>query len=107
MRALLQAQRAGDPPPNPEMLSLDAAQLPEPWDAAYRDGHAAWLEWPWKLHVIRKRDGETVELYDLEGDPDETRDRSGEEADRVRAMRASLDAWRAGVVQSYNGNDYD
>ena len=49
----------------------------------------------WKL-VEWFEDG-AVELYDLEADPSESRDLSGEEAGRAAALRTRLTAWRETV----------
>jgi uncharacterized sulfatase len=56
------------------------------------------IEGSWKVIVPRKAtvpDG-VVELYDVVADPHEKRNRAGEDADRVKRMRAALDAWWPG-----------
>jgi N-acetylgalactosamine-6-sulfatase len=39
--------------------------------------------------------GDRVELYDIPNDPAESKDLSAEHPERVAAMRAQLEAWRA------------
>ena len=39
-------------------------------------GHAAWNDFPWKLHRIQKKEQSSFELYNLESDPMETNDLS-------------------------------
>ena len=69
-------------------------------------GHAAWNDWPWKLHRIN---GSNYELYNLVDDPMETSDRSNDSEQQVRLerMQNELDAWMRSVVRSINGEDYD
>jgi arylsulfatase B len=50
----------------------------------------------WKL--VRLRAGEPFRLFDLESDPKETADRSGEEGGRVRELAGLLAGWEAGLV---------
>ena len=68
-------------------------------------GHAAWNDWPWKLHRI---DGSKFELYDLGSDPMETKNLVGDsgQAERLGRMKKELDSWMRSVVGSLNGKDY-
>ena len=68
-------------------------------------GHAAWNDWPWKLHRIN---GDKFELYNLEDDPMESRDHADNPRHRQRfaKMRKELDAWMRSVIRSLNGKDY-
>jgi arylsulfatase A len=56
----------------------------------------------WKLHV-RKRQRELEELYDLDADPGETTDVSGEHPDVVARLHAELDRWRAEIGDEATG----
>ena len=70
-------------------------------------GHAAWLDWPWKLHRIESDEGSVrFELYDLASDPDEAYDVMQEHTSRVASMTAELEAWQRSVIDSLNGRDY-
>ena len=72
---------------------------------ATANGHAAWNDWPWKLHRI---DGQRYELYNLEKDPMESNDLVADPRYREQfsSMSAALDAWMRSVVRSLNGEDY-
>lgn len=105
MRDLLQAQRLGDMTGDRARLYADAGQIKRQYPEDSFPGHAAWLDWPWKLHRMEK--GKTqFELYNLEQDPNEERDLAGEESARVSAMQAELERWLASVARSLNGKDY-
>ena len=78
-------------------------------------GHAALLEWPYKLHTNPGRDRKgkdesgttpTVLLYDISKDPKETADLASQETERVAKMTAALDTWKASVEKSLAGEDY-
>ncbi len=69
-------------------------------------GHAAWLDWPWKLHRIEKEDSVRVELYSLVDDPMENNNLEHEYIDRVQSMKDELEEWQKSVVRSLNGDDY-
>jgi len=101
MSELLQAQQAGKEL-DPHTFGPTAGKITKQYPLEKFAGHAAWLDWPWKLHRI----GAKTELYDLAKDPLEKSDRAAEEPERVRAMRAKLEAWQKGVVRSLNGEDY-
>jgi len=82
--------------------------------AGNKDGHAAWLDWPYKLHTNaaagRGRKGgeasQAVLLYDVAKDPKETTDLTAQEPERVAKMTAALEAWKASVEKSLAGADY-
>lgn len=105
LKAIMEKQLAGEPLPHDESRLLkDVYEFPQfPEDSA--QGHAAWNDWPWKLHRI---DGKDFELYNLEDDPMETDDLSEHpgQRERLAAMKADLDAWMRSVVRSLNGEDY-
>lgn len=64
----------------------DTAPWPERAADAIREGD-------WKLIVWKQ--GERVELFDLATDPNETTNLVDSQTDRVRSLRAKLDAWIA------------
>jgi arylsulfatase A-like enzyme len=87
------------------------------WSHAGNPGHAALLDWPYKLHTNpgagrgkkAKKVGESlpsVLLYDVSKDPKETTDLAAQEPERVVRMTAALVAWKASVEKSLSGADY-
>ncbi|MDQ3622869.1 MAG: sulfatase-like hydrolase/transferase [Verrucomicrobiota bacterium] len=88
------------------------------WSHARKQpGHAALLDWPYKLHTNPgagrgkkgKESGEalsTVLLYDVAKDPKETTDLAAQEPERITRMTAALEAWKASVEKSLAGADY-
>jgi hypothetical protein len=108
MPELLEAQ-AVDPTAVPDSfrLRLNAGDLSRQYADDDFAGHAAWLDWPWKLHRIERQSGDVgFELYNLEDDPDETTDLVAEHVNRVESMQVGLAEWQASVVRSLNGADY-
>jgi arylsulfatase A-like enzyme len=108
MGELLEAQNAGKEITGSEALRSDAADTSKQYSLAEFPGHAAWLDWPWKLHRIEK-EGEAqarMELYQLETDPRESKDLSDSEPERLNRMRKELEDWQTSVVRSLNGEDY-
>ena len=71
-------------------------------------GHAAWLDWPWKLHRIENHKNHEItwELYNLASDSDESSVLLAEQPERVPEMQKSLEDWLASVARSLNGKDY-
>lgn len=107
MAELLEAQKQGRQITSKERLRLDAGRILQRYPDDTFPGHAAWLDWPWKLHRIQAKDGTvTLELYNLDADPQESEDVSARQAARVKKMRANLEKWLASVVTSLNGEDY-
>ncbi|MBI5692144.1 MAG: sulfatase-like hydrolase/transferase [Verrucomicrobia bacterium] len=97
----------------------DTRAKPMPfWNRAGRQpGHAAWLDWPYKLHTdaIEGRDRSGRKglvshpvplLYDVAKDPKETTDLAAQQPERVARMLAALEAWKASVERSLSGADY-
>jgi arylsulfatase A-like enzyme len=105
LKAIMQKQQAGAPlPHDPPRMRKDVDEFPQlPEDAA--KGHAAWIDWPWKLHRIN---GKKYELYNLAQDPMEKTDCSAnpEHRERLARMKKELDAWMRSVIRSLNGKDY-
>ncbi|MBN2317062.1 MAG: sulfatase-like hydrolase/transferase [Sedimentisphaerales bacterium] len=107
MAELLEAQKAGDEIGNRARLRMDAGQIVKQYPEDSFPGHAAWLDWPWKLHRIQNNNGNVkLELYNLANDPKEQKDLLTQETERVNAMKAQLETWLASVVRSLNGKDY-
>ena len=84
------------------------------WD--HGTGHAAWLDWPYKLHIKPvttrytksklDRDLPATLLYDVSKDPKETTDLAAQEPERVTKMTAALQTWKTSVEKSLTGADY-
>jgi arylsulfatase A-like enzyme len=107
MAALLEAQKNGDEIGDRAGLCLDAGKIAQQYPAGKFAGHAAWLDWPWKLHRIEGKDGAVkIELYDLAADPGEKSDDTTAQPQRAQSMRADLEKWLASVAASLNGGDY-
>ena len=105
-KAIMERQLAGDPlPHNEHRIRKDVDEFPQFPEETSR-GHAAWNDWPWKLHRIN---GKKYELYNLADDPMEAMDRSrdSDQQQRLAAMKKELNSWMRSVVQSLNGDDYD
>jgi len=106
LKAIMEKQQAGEAPPhNPARMQKDVDEFPR-FKADTATGHAAWLDWPWKLH--RLRNGSRYELYNLEADPMEANNLADDAAHgaRLASMRKELHAWMQSVVGSVNGDDY-
>ena len=103
MGALLEAQKQGKDVGDASRLDMDAAEIKKIYPEDVFPGHGAWHDWPWKLHCIK---GRTLELYNLESDPDEKSDVAADHPDRVKAMKTQLQAWQSSVLRSLNGKDY-
>jgi len=66
---------------------------------------AAWVDNRYKLVTGDLNQGD-FELFDLEADPRETRDLSGEQPERLTRMKRDLLAWNDSVESSVAGRDY-
>ncbi len=104
LKAVMEKQQAGAPlPHDPPRMRKDVDEFPQfPEDTT--TGHAAWNDWPWKLHRI----GARYELYNLVSDPMEASDLSKDPVHKQRRerMKKELAAWMVSVVRSLNGKDY-
>ena len=106
MSQLLKAQQAGKELPVPGH-SLKAAEIAKQYPEDTFPGHAAWVDWPWKLHRIQRKDGKVkLELYNLANDPAEKADVASQHGQRAEAMRAALEKWQTSVIRSLNGKDH-
>ncbi len=106
MQELLLAQNEGDLVGDSSRLRIESKLItPYPTDTLF--GHAAWLDWPWKLHRIMNNSGAIAwELYNLAQDSLEQNNLVVQEPDRVKYMTESLESWQNSVVHSLNGGDY-
>ena len=105
-KAIMEKQQAGAAwPHHPDRIRKDVDDFPQ-FPDGIATGHAAWCDWPWKLHRIH---GEKYELYHLASDPMELQDLSDdpEHAQRRERMQSELHSWMRSVVGSLNGRDYE
>ena len=105
-KAIMDQQQAGAPLPHDEYrIRKDVDEFPQ-FPEEIAKGHAAWNDWPWKLHCIN---GTKYELYNLADDPMETTDRSADsdQQGRLETMKQELHDWMRSVIRSINGQDYD
>ena len=106
MADLYKAQQTGKEVDDPGHQFLDAGKIEKQYPEDHFPGHAAWLDWPWKLHRIEKNSKATFELYHLADDPQESNNLSEKSPERLASMKAQLEQWLKSVVQSLNGRDY-
>jgi len=106
MTELLEAQKEGNEVGDKSRLRLEAGKISKQYAEDTLPGHAAWLDWPWKLHRIENKKGIKWELYQLETDPEEKNNLADEQIQRVETMKVQLEAWQKSLVQSLNGKDY-
>jgi len=109
MDELLAAQGRGKEPQDPVRIRPDAAEIGKAVSLTSFSGHAAWLDWPWKLHRIENSKTHDVawELYNLASDPDESTVLLAEQPERVAEMQKNLENWLESVARSLNGEDYE
>ena len=107
MTELLEAQKNGDLVGDSSRLRLEDIQIKTQYSLDTLKGHAAWLDWPWKLHRIQdKSDTILWEFYRLDDDPMESNNLLNTELERVAEMKTALEEWQLSVVRSMNGEDY-
>ena len=115
IKTLLEARRNEADNPLPERLLKNVNEFPT-YPEDFNAGHAAWNDWPWKLHRIaakKQKKGdkvnvrpERVELYNLVDDPQEADNLAEQQPDRVARMLKELKAWQRSVLDSHAGADY-
>ena len=107
IKGLKAAQDSGGDNPYPDRILKNTAEFPKR-DANDLRGHAAWTDWPWKLHRIQPNSGAEVkwELYHLVSDPMETENLAGQESERTGQMKKALEDWQRSVLRSWEGADY-
>lgn len=106
MIALMEAQKKGLEYDPEGRLDFDAGDVSKQYPEDEFPGHAAWLEFPWKLHRIVEDGDQVLELYNLSSDSQETANLKNQEPDRAKRMLEHLEAWQVAVMQSLNGKDY-
>ena len=97
-----------------DFLYLDAGVIQKKYEEDFFEGHAAILDWPWKLHRIEQSAWYDVvwsrepnmELYNLEEDPLETTNLVEEREEIASRLLGNLEEWQASVIKSLNGDDY-
>lgn len=103
---LMAAQKSGKPNPLPERVLKNVNQFPKYGPGSHKAGHAALLDWPFKIHVIHSKKMVKWELYDLSKDPMETNPLNDQEKERFLKMQKELTAWQKSVLRSHAGEDY-
>ncbi|NWK57157.1 sulfatase-like hydrolase/transferase [Verrucomicrobiaceae bacterium N1E253] len=109
IKQLMEAQQGDRASPYPMRLLKNVNVFPahQRGENGGYPGHAALLDWPYKIHVIGHRQKPSrYELYDLEKDPMETRNLMEEKKPEAARMKKAIDAWQDSVINSLNGNDY-
>jgi arylsulfatase A-like enzyme len=108
MEELLAEQESGISTTDSALFALQAGDITTKYSEDSYPGHAAWLDWPFKLHRIETEDNQVrLEFYNLEEDPDEMNDLSTINPVKLTAMKAEIEAWLKSVVNSLNGDDYN
>ena len=108
MLELLQMQKEGSSEIDPSMLDLDAGEITKRYPHDFFPGHAAWLDWPFKLHrIVENHDDIVKELYNLEEDPYEENNLVEMDVNKVVSMSKELEDWQRSVIRSLNGADYN
>jgi arylsulfatase A-like enzyme len=106
MAELLEAQKKGDMVGDSARLRMNAIRI-KPIPADSLPGHAAWLQWPWKLHRIQDPKGMVRwELYNLETDSMEQSNIKDDYPGQTALMREELEEWQYSILKSQNGGDY-
>lgn len=104
---LLEAQGKGEQIKDPVQLCSDAGKITKQYPTDSFVGHAAWLDWPWKLHRIEDKDKKIqLELYNLADDGYEKNNLTSQQPARTKAMKIKLEQWLESVTKSLNGRDY-
>jgi arylsulfatase A-like enzyme len=102
MAELLKAQQEGRDLAHPDLLAPHVGTLDTSTPGYPFPGHAAWLDWPWKLHHIPapESEGWSTELYNLADDPGETTNLVDVHPERAQSMLAALETWQRSVAES-------
>ena len=109
IKTLMNAQQSGKPTPYPERILKNVNKFPTrpPLPNGSYPGHAALIDWPYKIHVINAPKKEIrYELYNLDKDPMETTNLSKKEPGIFNKMKISINTWQASVISSLEGKDY-
>jgi arylsulfatase A-like enzyme len=108
MAELFELQSTGADVTDPVRLRFEASDITKQYPEDSFPGHAAWLNWPWKLHRIEDKKTKNVkfELYNLAEDPMEENDLADKLQTRLENMKPQLQKWQLSVIRSLNGKDY-
>lgn len=105
IKTLMEAQQEGQPNPFPERVLKNANEFPKYNTSSHQKGHAALLDWPFKIHAIYSKKEAAWELYDLSQDPMETNPLNDQKTERLSTMQEQLTAWQKSVLKSHSGHD--
>lgn len=105
IKKLMEAQQGGEPNPFPERVLKNVNIFPKYNANSHQSGHAAILDWPFKIHAIYGKKKTTWELYDLSKDPMESETLNEKEAKQFFRMQKQLTAWQKSVLKSHSGHD--
>ncbi|MGC6426554.1 MAG: sulfatase-like hydrolase/transferase [Akkermansiaceae bacterium] len=106
IKQLMEAQQTGEGTPLPERLFKDVNVFPTHGPDAHLKGHAALIDWPFKIHAIARNNKITFELYHLDDDPMEARNLAEKHPAKLRELAKTLKAWQHSVLRSHEGKDY-
>ena len=108
MAQQLENQLVGINTENPVVeQDLNAGDISRKYPVDSLPGHAAWLDWPYKLHRIQSETEDVnLELYNLEKDPLEAKNLAETDMTMVESMMNELKSWQHSVMRSLNGEDY-
>ena len=104
----MDAQQAGKPNPHPERVLKNVNEFParKPLPNGSYPGHAAVIDWPYKIHAISSGKSTRYEFYNLEKDPMEATDLSKENSAAFKKMKMFIGSWQRSVMDSLEGKDY-
>ena len=105
----MEAQQTGKPNPHPERILKNVNAFPARKALANGSypGHAALIDWPYKIHAIGNgKKGTRYELYNLAKDPMESNDLAGLDNIVFKKMKAAIGLWQKSVMESLEGKDY-
>ena len=106
IKKLMEAQQGRQPNPFPGRVLKNVNDFPKYTATSHQSGHAALLDWPFKIHAIYNKKKTIWELYDLSDDPMETTPLNEKQSDRLAVMQKQLTAWQKSVLKSHAGHDY-
>ncbi len=107
MADLMEAQKVGNMVGDSTRLRLKDIEITRQYPTDTLPGHAALINWPWKIHrIYHTHDSISYELYHLGRDSQESQNLVTIEPNLVEVMKEELEDWQRSVVRSMNGEDY-